>query len=220
MLISHEHEFIFVHIPRTGGTSIEKSLALATGMTDWKLQNGTPQEHLDADDLMAFTQDATSHMRGMKHATARTLRDHVGEDVWNRYFKFAVVRNPLDRTLSVFLKTLKSPRYDLVRPLARSKLAFNASLQLKYQVLNKQPDLQADFLCDEGRLIVDDIIRFEDLTGGYRRIAERIGLDPTLSNNNDATHHRPYASYYTPATRRLIERVKEPDFRLLDYPTT
>jgi hypothetical protein len=220
MLISHEHKFIFVHVPRTGGTSVEKSLGLAVGISDWKLQNGTPQQHLTSDDLTATSFVATSTVRGMKHATAREIRAHVGEDIWSTYFKFAVVRNPLDRTLSVYLKNLKAERFNVVRPLARTKLVFNTALRLKYQLLGKNADLQADFLCESGKLIVDEVIRFEHLAEDYARIATQFGLDPALSNNNDGTRHNHYLSYYKSSTRKLVERVKLPDFQLFGYPTS
>lgn len=148
MLISHEHKFIFIHIPRTGGTSVEKSLGLAMGMTDWKLQNGTPQEHLTQQDLKTPAEAKTAAVRGMKHATALQMRDHVGLDIWNAYRKIAVVRNPLDRTLSVYLKKLKGDQFKMVRPLLRARLAFETALRLKYQVLCKDPDLQSAFLSD------------------------------------------------------------------------
>ena len=66
---------IFVHITRTGGTSIEVALA---GQDWWQI---SPQT---------------------KHLSARQIRIQVGEEKWSDYFKFSIVRNPWDRVVSMF----------------------------------------------------------------------------------------------------------------------
>jgi hypothetical protein len=37
-----------------------------------------------------------------KHSTAENIRSAVGEETWNRYFKFSFVRHPIDRLVSLF----------------------------------------------------------------------------------------------------------------------
>ena len=73
-MISHKHKCIFIHIPRTGGTSIEKALTEADW---WKVDKKT--KHLDC-------------------KTAKNLY----KDNWNEYFKFTIVRNPWDWMVSLF----------------------------------------------------------------------------------------------------------------------
>jgi GR25 family glycosyltransferase involved in LPS biosynthesis len=73
-MISHKHKCIFIHIPRTGGTSIEKALTEADW---WKVEKKT--KHLD-------------------WKTAKNLY----KDNWEGYFKFTVVRNPWDWMVSLF----------------------------------------------------------------------------------------------------------------------
>jgi hypothetical protein len=73
-MISHEHRCIFIHIPRTGGTSIE----------------------------VAFTgNDLFNVIPFQKHLTARQSKDFYG-DYWDDYFKFSIVRNPWDRVISLY----------------------------------------------------------------------------------------------------------------------
>jgi hypothetical protein len=74
MMLNHL-ELIFVHIARTGGTSIETAL---TGHDWWLISPET------------------------KHLSARQIRLRAGEERWARYFKFSVVRNPWDRVVSMF----------------------------------------------------------------------------------------------------------------------
>lgn len=74
-MIDHTRKLIFIHIARTGGTSIEKAL---TGKDWWVIEPRT------------------------KHISAKQARKIYGEDVWRSYTKFSVVRNPWDRITSMW----------------------------------------------------------------------------------------------------------------------
>ena len=77
-MISHPHKFVFIHIPKTGGSSIET------------LFLGKPQRRW-APEINHYFQ----------HATAAELRNRLmNRDNFDRYFKFAFVRNPWDRIVS------------------------------------------------------------------------------------------------------------------------
>ena len=71
-MISHELRCIFVHIPRTAGTSIEQWLC---GHDWWRAEPST------------------------KHLLASQAR-RVYAAHWNDYFTFSIVRNPWERMLS------------------------------------------------------------------------------------------------------------------------
>ena len=73
-MISHKYKCIFIHIPRTGGTSIELSLCGRT----W-----------DRIDLKT------------KHVPHEVARKRYAR-YWNEYFKFSFVRNPFDWLVSMW----------------------------------------------------------------------------------------------------------------------
>ena len=77
-MISHEHRCIFIHIPRTAGTNIERWLV---GDDWWEIEPET------------------------KHLLASQARRLYAE-YWDDYFKFSIVRDPVDRMISclVFAK--------------------------------------------------------------------------------------------------------------------
>lgn len=72
-MISHVYKCIFIHIPRCAGTSIETWLC---GRDWWEVDAST------------------------KHLTASQTRNAYCE-FWEHYFKFAVVRDPYSRTISL-----------------------------------------------------------------------------------------------------------------------
>ena len=107
-MISHTHRCIFVHIPKTGGSSIEVFL---TGH-DWIARS--PEDYatyLRERDSYSESWGGTLCERnpnyfdervGVKHATQSELRAKLGRELWDAYFSFTFVRNPWDRVLSVW----------------------------------------------------------------------------------------------------------------------
>lgn len=74
-MIDHDRRLLFVHISRTGGSSIENLLVGA----DWgRIDMPT------------------------KHMSASQMRKYYGEEIWANYVKFTVVRNPWDRLISMW----------------------------------------------------------------------------------------------------------------------
>lgn len=71
MLLSHKYKFIFIHIPKTGGTSVKDAL-------------------LPFSDMI--------YSMPWKHRTAKYWKPNF--PFWDDYFKFAFVRNPWDRMVS------------------------------------------------------------------------------------------------------------------------
>ncbi|MDJ0847845.1 MAG: sulfotransferase family 2 domain-containing protein [Myxococcota bacterium] len=107
-MISHRLRCIFVHVPKTGGSSIELFL---TGH-DWIARN--PDDYAiylrECDSysesyggtLCAENPEYFSERVGVKHATQSEIRFKLGRELWDGYFSFTFVRNPWDRVLSVY----------------------------------------------------------------------------------------------------------------------
>ena len=98
MPVSHELRCLFVHVPRTGGTSIEKALGM-----------GGDVEVEDADLLFGRIRSEQHLARRFgsdffQHLTLREVRSLESAD--RSYFSFAIVRNPWDRIVSVYARLI------------------------------------------------------------------------------------------------------------------
>tara|TARA_Y100000310_G_scaffold344865_1_gene460102 strand:- start:2178 stop:2738 length:561 start_codon:yes stop_codon:yes gene_type:complete len=79
-MITSELECIFVHIPRTGGSSIEISLGKGLGTLSGNNTLGTFKD---------------------KHWSSRRYKKNNPSE-WSRFFKFTFVRNPWDKAVSTY----------------------------------------------------------------------------------------------------------------------
>ena len=78
MYFSHPPaSLLFVHIPRTSGTSLTKALTIRYG------DRNSPRDH-------------------HKHISGRTLRRTMPAEQWRLAYKFSIVRNPWDRMVSLW----------------------------------------------------------------------------------------------------------------------
>lgn len=157
-MINHDLRCIFIHIPRTGGSSVENWLA---GRDWWLIEPAS------------------------KHLTARQARQ-LYAPYWDSYFKFAIVRHPLDRALSTF----HIAEYYNLALRDDGSVDFDGYRRLYGHPVTVEYDYRfakADAVVHEGHLPgqiygnmldcdLDFIARFETLTEDMDEVRRRLGL--------------------------------------------
>ena len=205
MIISHRHQFIFFAIPKTGTHSIRQALRGHLGPQDLE------QVGLFIEKRFPFKEFSDiSH----GHISARQIRPVLGDYVFQRYFKFAFVRNPFDRFVSYCAF------------MGREGQEFESDPQafMKFIVQQRQPldhllyRPQHEFITDaDGRLAVDYVGRTENLQGSYDTICQRLGLPSVTLGKVNSSRHRPYAEYYDTGLRNSVAAVYQRDLELFNY---
>lgn len=180
---------VFVHVPRTGGTSV--SLALAKYFDDvvWK-----PDGSIDPD-----------HRSLEQHCEAYGFDPH-------QVMSFAFVRNPWDRYVSFyeFYHRWHLREGSKVSQHPDSRLA-HADLSFEAWMRRFVEDKPGNLLRPSSRQVRDVkyVGQFERLQESFDELSQRLGLpSQTLPRVNRAgSSRRPYQDYYTPALRDFVAEL-------------
>jgi hypothetical protein len=215
MLLSPKYRFLFVHIAKTGGTSVRAALEGLRWRDPWYWS--------------MFLCSRLSHLSGHRiatklprHAKAIAAKEMLPKEVFDGLFKFAFVRNPWDLQVSSFHHIRRErPQYlgghTELEPFLRWKLDPERPYQYH---LDTSIELQSDYLIDlHGTVIVDFIGRYEHLHEDFAIACERIGIPaPALPHARKASDRsKDYRAYYTDATAELVARHFAADIALLGY---
>ena len=99
MLISHRKNFIYTKTNKTGGTSVEaffESYCMPEGQ--FTPSHGREETISEAGIIGFRGKGDGNSFEWRHHMPARQIREKIGADIWNSYFKFCVVRNPVSYT--------------------------------------------------------------------------------------------------------------------------
>ena len=214
MLLSHKHKFLFVHIAKTGGTSVRAALN--------KLRWQDPMYYLmwPAHKISG----ATGHTLGLKfprHSHIIAAKEMLPEEFFNTLYKFAFVRNPWDLQVSSFYH-IKRERpqvmngYDNFEDFLKWK--FDEARPYQYHI-DTSLELQSDYLIDlRGNLLVDYIGHYENLVDDFAAVCEKIGAPQiALPHKRKAQGRKDFRNYYTDETAELVAKHFARDIELLKY---
>jgi len=215
MLLSIKHRFLFVHIAKTGGTSVRAALA--------RYRRREPAYAVWF--LASRLSRASGHRLGIKfprHAKAIAAQEMLPQPFFDALFKFAFVRNPWDLQVSSW-HHLRRERPHLVShvPDFDAFLQWKLDPQRPYQYhVDTSILLQTDYISDlHGNFIVDFIGHYENLADDFAHVCRRLDLPvPALPHKRRAgDRNQDYRTYYSDATAELVARHFAPDIERLGY---
>lgn len=234
MLISHEYNFIFIHIGKTGGTSIEKVLC----------------EYLNTD-FEETKKDPDGNW--WKHAWAKDMRKRVGLEIWRDYFTFSFVRNPYDMILSLYCMYTQYPEYtnpdvhpalyhpwnqyrdfeDFIVSMGKQRYESDKKwhrqldklgVKTQIQVWNSLKNLQTSYLTESwkglrgpGKILVDFVGRFENFCIDFHAVCSHIGLPKLDLIHHGITQHQPYQEVYTQEMKQIVYQHFSLDIERFSY---
>jgi hypothetical protein len=185
-MISFQKRFLFVHIPKTAGNSIQSIL-----------------RHYSEDEIVLVRgqQDGVERFGVRnpayslkKHSTLAEYRKALGEKKFRMLYKFAGVRNPWDRMVSSYF----SPGHQVTK---WDRAAFEKL------VLKTMP--VADYLRLESSekdpfANINRVMRFEHLAEDFRAVCAEADIPTAILPEYNRSSREHYSKYYDEKLRALV----------------
>ncbi|MFA6010633.1 MAG: sulfotransferase family 2 domain-containing protein [Desulfobacteraceae bacterium] len=220
-MISLKERYIFVHVPKTAGTSIKRYLA---GYDMKRNFRPTPDFRPDPDDILYLYQHLTAEQ------LREELRTHDSAVIERSFFQFAFVRNPWDRVLSAFVYLSHGGGGSLKDLENAWKLkAFNLSFKsFVKDGLQHFGENVSHFLPQYhwthknlSDIPIDYIGRFENLQVDLEKILMIIRPGQSFVSDQfpwlRKSDHDHYSVYYDDETKDLVADFYREDIKLLGY---
>jgi hypothetical protein len=199
---------LFIHIPKTGGTSLEEYLQ--------KMFNGN-QTLKTKKPINTLVPDTSLQNISLQHQTYNTIykyRDLLNVDFdYEKLEIITIVRKPYDRLISDLF------HYKLIKPETDSKNVYN--ILKKYVSENKYDNHnipQYKFVTDESGILIQNITIFRNETLNTDLIQYGFTDFNITKNINKSRSKKPYISYLNKDSIQFINEYYKKDFELFGYP--
>ena len=207
-MISIQKQFLFIHVPKTGGNSIQNILM-----------------HYSEDDVVALPQHRDEHgfeqfqVKNSKHETDKhfTLSQYknvLDKNAYRSLYKFATIRNPWDMLVSHYFSphwggdvewdrtkfvTLIKKRRTLRQFISTRErsLSERALAKIGLSQLVKQSSLVSD---------IDFLIRFEKLDEDFAKVCNQLGIEHVALSKRNASTRSHYSKYYDEESIELVAK--------------
>tara|TARA_R110001583_G_scaffold1210_10_gene10158 strand:- start:1729 stop:2433 length:705 start_codon:yes stop_codon:yes gene_type:complete len=177
-MINHKYKCIFIHIHKTAGGAI------------WPSFNYNPN-------------DSNQNLIGGIHHSAEMLKNFYGEQIWNEYFKFTIVRSPWGKKVGSYEHTRRKHASYHINPKYSIENYFNwlKTFRMPKPPLGDYHDLnQIDWLTINGKIDMDYVIRFEHLKEDWKEVVNILKIEEpnelTWGGHSVNTYAHPEAYHF------------------------
>jgi hypothetical protein len=225
-MICRDHNCLYVHIPKTGGQSIEQFFMDLLNL-DWDKD----REAL----LLQGNEDPACGTEKLAHLSASEYVDcsHLSEKEFSGLFRFSFVRNPWSRILSEY-RYRNYLHHLSFRDFVLNKLP-KPGWDDKYRHVMPQYDMLHN---QQGDLLVDFVGRFETLQTDFDQVCEQLGIPNSLLPHrnrsdkksrglkrkirnylymNGENRYQGMADFYDDETRAAVARYYAKDIETFGY---
>lgn len=212
MIISRGRRYIFVHIPKTGGTAMALALE-ERAMADDILIGDTPKARRRRKRVKALQ----ARGRLWKHSMLSDIDGVVAPEDLDDFLIFTLVRNPWDRVVSYY-HWLKTQSFDHAAVDLARALPFAAFVQhpMIQHSLSRTP--AARYVTDaQGQERQALFLRLEHLAEDIAPLEAHLGFSLAPGHVNRSDRAADYRGYYDADTAAVVARICADDIARFGY---
>src|SRR5262249_26917677 len=185
-MISLQKRFLFVHIPKTAGNSIQSVLRDYSEDQLVALRN-------EQDGIERFGLRNPKY-KVRKHSTLSEYHDALGNEQFRNLYKFTCVRNPWDRMVSYYFTPTQNPE-TWNRKKFRETISKAVSVSDYLRLDNSEGDQFAN---------VDRIMHSKNRAEDFRVVGAAIGIPPPALPQYNRSSREHYSKYYDDELCELV----------------
>lgn len=215
--MSHKHKCIFIHIPKTAGTSIEKKLGhfkqLKRGVQDHRTIR--EMEPIPFGDLAKLT--LKGHFALSRNHIKKMIKGQIpiSRQQYNTYFKFAFVRNSWSRVFSWYKNVMRDDNHKK-RFGVSDKCSFKEFL--KNHMDQWELTTQLFWITDkQGQIPMDFIGRFDNLEDDFSHVTDVLGIKDKSLPKLLAGDNQHYSQFYDEEMKDIVYRKYRDEIALFKF---
>lgn len=210
-MISIQKQFLFIHVPKTGGNSIQNILK------DYSEDDiVTVKKHQDGIERFEVR---NSKYNIIKHSTLSHYKSVLDAKVYRSLFKFATIRNPWDRMISLYF----SPSRGVKKWNRNDFLTLvNSVSPLRYYICAKTVNDKVLRKLRIQRIIgykklerdIDFLIRFEQIEHDFETVCKMLDIPHSPLPKRNISNRKHYSEYYDDELKEIVRKkfVEEIEF--------
>jgi len=208
-MINKSKKFIFIHPPKSAGTSIRLVLR-----DHYKSYHGNKELEPFGIDLSSEGINYCLHVHGTLSKFIKFINDRHGIDFFKKedWYVFAVIRNPFDRVVSFY-------HHMLVHRNLSSTFNDWVCHHLEKEFFAQKTTYKSMFYYND-ELCIDHFIRQENIEHDSKIVFNRLGIvDYNISHQKHNTNRTEYdyRKYYNKKTKKIVSKLFEWDINYFGY---
>ena len=205
VLISHKYKFIYIKNVKVAGSSVESFFGkYCIDPKKVYSYNDAISEHIDEFGIIGSrTSGVKKSDKWISHKDAKSIRNDLGNEKFDQYLKFCVIRNPYDKMVSLYYYK-------------KSKLSFK-----EFVKINGRNNLNIHSI--DGKSVCDYFIRYEYLEEDIKKLCKKLNIDSydlSLLPKHKSTQRKNkkhWSEYYDNETKNIVYNKHKKEFELFGY---
>jgi len=208
--ISNKYDFLFIHIPKYAGTSIEEFFG---------------HDYVNNE----YIENKFKNLGYPKHLTLNDYELMLNNEFMEKIFKFTFIRNPFDLTVSNYNYSMKNETiywnnrndYEYKKNIIFSeyvKHLYNLKIQPKYNKNNRASIISFDYWIETKNNKMSFIGKFENINEDFNNLCDILNIkNDKLPYENKTSENIKYRDYYNDYTKDLIYKIFKDDLKKYNY---